>query len=350
MDSEGAHMSAASVASPPISGTAPARWIISKRDDLTWFIGSSTVSYLVLACLMAGAPLLPFQFLWFFCLDGPHVVATVTRTYCDQEARRRLRLLLWIPLPLLLVGPAMVWMGLATLFLLLAVCWQHFHIVKQHFRFVMLYKAKNGEMGRLDYWLDRWFLVGSLVLPLGIFVSETRGSFELFQSLPWAMGAYAALTLAWIGRQVFKWRTGATLNGPKLALIGAVVPLQWFALLHAAQFGPKGILRAAIVLGTFHSFQYHRLLWFHNHNRYSAEGSHSRFGLAANLASSVAVYMAAAAGLNVLLNFLPGLLFARHAETVQVVLWGISFTHYCLDARIWDVRGDRELAMALRMA
>src|SRR5712692_4884469 len=102
-------------------------------------------------------------------LGGPHVLATVTRTYCDKEARHKLGWFLWMIVPLLFVGPALAWAGFGSLFFLAAVCWQHVHIVKQHFGFVMLYKAKNGERDRRDTRLDRWFLLASLFLPLVIF-------------------------------------------------------------------------------------------------------------------------------------------------------------------------------------
>jgi hypothetical protein len=164
---------------------------------------------------------------------------------------------------------------------------------------------------------------------------------------PVAVALYAGLGLIWIGRQARKWQSGQEMNWPKLGLLAAVVPLQWFALLHASHYGPDGILRAGIALGLFHSLQYHRLMWFHNRNRYSVEGAAERHGFAAGLASSAAKYMAVGIGLNVLLVFIPPAFFPN--EIVQCGIWGIAFTHYCLDARIWHVRGDKELAAALRM-
>ncbi len=70
--------------------------------------------------------------------------------------------------------------------------------------------------------------------------------------------------------------------------------------------------------------------------------------MAALLASSVGIYLTVAIGLNFLLSFLPPALFPY--QTVQAAIWGIAFTHYCLDARIWHVRGDKELAAALHLA
>jgi hypothetical protein len=34
---------------------------------------------------------------------------------------------------------------------------------------------------------------------------------------------------------------------------------------------------------------------------------------------------------------------------VQTALWGIPFAHYWLDAKIWHVREDKDLAAALHM-
>lgn len=70
-------MSAGSIAQP-----APA-WIISQRDDLIWFIGSALVGYLALALMAGGFPVFPIQVIWLLGVDGPHVLATVTRTYGD---------------------------------------------------------------------------------------------------------------------------------------------------------------------------------------------------------------------------------------------------------------------------
>src|SRR5260370_35474614 len=91
----------------PLAGRLPARWITSKREDLTWFIGSSLVSYVALGLMAAGFPVLPIQLVWFFLIDGPHVASTVTRTYCDRAERRGLGGFLWLTVPTLLVGRGM---------------------------------------------------------------------------------------------------------------------------------------------------------------------------------------------------------------------------------------------------
>ena len=249
------------------------------------------------------------------------------------------------------VGPAMVAMGHESLFYVLAVTWLHFHIAKQHFGFVMLYKHKNRERNRFDYFLDRYFLLASLMLPflrfLGTTVALLKQSRAVNAAEDLLLIAYLLLLAVFVARQIQKICSGIPVNAPKLLLFLAVVPLQWLAFGYATTFGFEGIIRAGIVAGLFHSFQYHRLIWFHNHNRYSEPASESRFGLAATLARNFGYYALAAISLNLALNVLPAMMLP--ASPVKAAVWGFAFTHYCLDARIWKVRGNRELAAALRL-
>jgi hypothetical protein len=163
-----------------------------------------------------------------------------------------------------------------------------------------------------------------------------------------ALVCYVAFTAVYIARQVQKYREKLPMNTPKLLLLGILVPLQWTAFADAASLGPDGILRAGIALGLFHSFQYHRLLWFHNKNRYSAPDASKQFGLAAFFVKDFGYYLFTAIGLYLLLAILPQALFPA-VEWVKAAVWGIPFTHYMLDSKIWRVKGNKELATALRL-
>src|SRR5580658_6738563 len=74
-------------------------WIISEKQDLTWFIGSSLAGYLALLLMAAGFPLTPLFLVWLIGVDGPHVLATVTRTYFDKVERKVLGPALWMIVP-----------------------------------------------------------------------------------------------------------------------------------------------------------------------------------------------------------------------------------------------------------
>jgi hypothetical protein len=336
----------------PQDGTRELRWIISCRQDLLWFIGSAAAGYLALALLQTGFPLVPVQLFWLLGLDGPHVISTVTRTYFDKLEREKLGLFLWLPLPLMLPGPLFALAGLAPLFFLLAFCWQQFHVVKQHFGFMMIYKAKNKDHARVDFLLDRWFLLSSLFVPLALFFTQSFPQMSNISSVDSLvvvlLAGYGALGLTWLGRQFVRFRARVPVNWPKLALLAVVIPLQWVALLSAAGQGLEGTVRVAIALGLFHSLQYHRLMWFHNRNRYTQPGAVQRHGFAARLVPNAFVYFALAVGLHFVLMYAPTLVFPSQA--VIAAVWGFSFTHFILDAKIWRVRSDRDLAVALRLA
>jgi len=330
-------------------GFSGTRWIISRREDLIWFVGTALVGYLALALLSAGVSITLLSSIWILGIDGPHVTGTVTRTYFDKQERRRLGWLLWALLPLLFIGPIAMYFGQGALFYLFAVCWQHYHITKQHVGFVMLWKAKNRERDPGEMRFDRWFLLSSGVIPLALFVVRTRlaPSNVTAGITGFLTAGFAAFAAVYIAYQVRKWRAGKPMNPPKLLLMAALIPLQWLAFGYASSYGPDGIVRAGIALGLFHSLQYHRLMWFHNKNRYQTPDAREKHGLAAVLAQKFGYYFAVALGLYWIAEILPAALFTM--AWVPAALWGIAFMHYLLDSKIWRVRGDKELAAALRL-
>jgi hypothetical protein len=251
----------------------------------------------------------------------------------------------------MIMGPLMVAAGAASLFYLVAVSWLHFHIAKQHFGFVMLYKHKGRERDRVDFVLDRWFLLVSLMLPyfrfaLHSFYPYLAATTFMRIAESGALAAYVVLAGVYLLRQLHLWRINRPLNRPKLMLMSAVVPLQWAAFAYAGTTA-DGLVRAGIILGLFHSFQYHRLLWFHNKNRYGTPEAESASGLAAILARKFGYYFGAAVVLHLLISILPGKLVP--SPYVSAALWGIPFTHYILDSVIWRVRGNKELAAVLQL-
>jgi uncharacterized membrane protein len=123
------------------------RWIIGARDDLVWFIGSVVSSYAMLALYVIGlVPLLPMVAFWAILIDAPHVFGTFSRTYFDRNERRSRARLLWGSLLFFAIGPVMVLAGAGFVFLFVAALWAYYHLVKQHYGFMVLYKKKNGDL------------------------------------------------------------------------------------------------------------------------------------------------------------------------------------------------------------
>ena len=378
---------------PTLGPRVSMKWIVSQRVDLLWFIGGCLAAY---ALLVAHAgfhvDMVAVWFAWVVVLDSPHFFSTISRTYMDREEMKGRRTLLLASLLWFLVGPAIVGVsyllynaGVAsyrtpwTTFLLLFNIWAYWHVVRQHFGFLRLYERKGGETDAFDLKLDSALLYGGLLLPFGAFAlrhPEARPQFGIGPTPGAEMLvvraleiAFAALVATYVVRQVAKWRRGETLNGPKLLFLLAVIPLYaiiclWDAVLTAP------LLAFAAFVTIFHDLQYHAIVWFHNRNRYYAPGvDPSRFGLAAKVSSSFAVYAVAAIGSAAFFRFLgcglelfPGCspfvaptgsltLFGalKWSDLLGGAFIGFSMHHYWVDQFIWRPGKSEQLRKELKL-
>ncbi len=247
------------------------RWIISARDDLIWFVGSVVSSYALLLLYVKGlVPLIPMVALWAILIDAPHVFGTLSRTYFDRTERHNRARLLWGSLLFFLVGPLMVWLEAGLIFFFLAALWAYYHLVKQHYGFMVLYKKKNNDLFPLDNALDRLLLLFAFNYPFVAFIAEDPEAMaRVPPALQSAVGIVATILLcgtivlgvAWLGRQIQRALVGQPLNVPKYLLLLAAIPMHWIVLLTPMPHKPIAIVA---ILTIYHNFQYHRLIWFHN--------------------------------------------------------------------------------------
>src|SRR3954463_1749147 len=149
------------------------RWLIGAREDLVWFIGSVASSYALYALYVGGGvPLVPMVIAWAVLIDAPHVFATFSRTYFDREERRSRARLLWWSLLFFAAGPVFVLAGLGFAFFFVAALWAYYHLVKQHYGFMVLYKKKNGDLDAADNFLDRLLLMFAFNYPFVAFIAK----------------------------------------------------------------------------------------------------------------------------------------------------------------------------------
>src|SRR3954454_17637420 len=145
----------AEIITKPVESAISLRWIISARDDVIWFIGSLVSSYALLVLYVAGLlPLVPMVAAWAILIDAPHVFGTFSRTYFDRAERQNRPRLLWGSLLFFVVGPLMVLLGAGLVFFFIAALWAYYHLVKQHYGFMVLYKKKNDDLAPVDNALD----------------------------------------------------------------------------------------------------------------------------------------------------------------------------------------------------
>src|SRR5438046_7885358 len=148
------------------------RWIINAREDLIWFIGSVAASYALLILYITGIlPLIPMVAGWAILIDAPHVFGTFSRTYFDaSEWKTRKRLMLG-SLLFFVIGPTMVLLGVGFTFFFIAALWAYYHLVKQHYGFMVLYKKKNNDLAPVDNALDRLLLMFAFNYPFVAFIA-----------------------------------------------------------------------------------------------------------------------------------------------------------------------------------
>src|SRR5436190_4264893 len=164
---------AAETISKPTVRAISLRWIINAREDLVWFIGSVAASYALLILYVSGAlPLIPMVAAWAILIDAPHVFGTLSRTYFDKSELKTRRRLMLGSLLFFVVGPAMVLLGAGLTFFFLAALWAYYHLVKQHYGFMVLYKKKNNDLAVIDNALDRLLLLFAFNYPFVAYIAS----------------------------------------------------------------------------------------------------------------------------------------------------------------------------------
>jgi hypothetical protein len=351
-------------------------------------------------------PLIPMVAGWAILIDAPHVFGTFSRTYFDKsEWKTRKRLMLG-SLLFFVIGPLMVLLGAGFTFFFIAALWAYYHLVKQHYGFMVLYKKKNDDLAPIDNALDRLLLLFAFNYPFVAFIANDPTAMARVPAiLRSGVNAVALLLLigtlvlgvAWLGRQVQRVVLRQPLNVPKYLLLAAAIPMHWVALLTPMPAKPIALVA---ILTIYHNLQYHRLIWFHN-QKYSAgsagilpasarldergssptvrEGSGSSaqdarepqarmpalpdYGPAAFISRRLIIYLVLGIIFGIIyqgprqylgyLNLHTGDSPAALSLPIQLgigFLWGYAFIHYYLDSKIWRVRRDPSVGEALKMA
>ncbi|MBO6794484.1 MAG: hypothetical protein JJ895_11280 [Balneolaceae bacterium] len=372
-------------------------WIINQKTDLIWFIGGALGGYLLMFMYEGlGWDMVTIWFFWVALIDTPHFFGTYTRTYLDkQEFRQRKKLLLW-SLLWFIVGPVILficylmfktgsesysvpWILLTSFFGL----WAYWHVVRQHYGFLALYKKKNQEQSKIDYYIDSSLLYAGLMLPFIVFIVRFPDASELIAptlaAVEPALGITAEqlvsgltlsivgiLALVYIGRQFYLAKNGIPVNIPKALFLIAVIPLHLFICFSDAVV-EAGIFAFGAFVTIFHDLQYHAIVWFHHKNRYKRNPG-TNFGVSAWLSKSLPRYALTAVAMGIIFRVLgctfevhPGcipiaitsnvMLFADFGtdKLLQGALLGLAFHHYFLDQFIWKTSKDKELAKDLNI-
>jgi len=363
-------MSSAVIASAsPTSVRQP--WIISRRDDLLWFQGSVLAGVALLLFFAHQPPLRDNAYtvwnpvvmvllLWGVMFDGTHVWATYARTYrAPDEASRAALPGSWSWL-IIAVGPLLAVIDHALLtpersplsaagwlfrsFMAFAYLWAYWHLVRQHYGFMVLYRRKAGETNSRGARLDSLLLwTGTLYPYLRFSLSSSFERTGLPQLVPAGLlvplrtilDVGFVVLMAGIVALIASGRIEKPRLGPKYLFLAVVIGFT-FAVFSQLD----NLLTITATLTIFHNLQYHRIVWQYErgHGRTPSGSLLAYLGL--GLILGIVWYVPRVYGVAIV-----------HGNLARNVLlglgWGVAFHHYLVDGRIWRVRRTQGVAAAL---
>ena len=364
-------------------------WIIDRKNDLLWFMGACVTGYIMIFLnLGLGISAMLLWWFWIVSMDGPHVFGTISRTYLDKQEwviRTPLLLgsLLWFLLGPLTVGAGIVFQSKLPFFAFLtfAQLWAYWHVVRQHYGFMVIYQKKNGEAAGKDNPSDYWIFY---ILMVASFISflmrhpDARSQLGLGPELSSVeLNATVVINLVVTGailiyaiKEAQRYRRGKSFNLPKSLFLLSCVPLHLVIFMHPVISTQVDIRLFAVFVTFYHNIQYHGIIWFYNRNRYGQDADGRQFGLAGKVSQNFFTYYSAGilftlayrysdwffaglevplvAGPNPVSTFVLGGLFTV-SDLAIGFWWGFAFNHYFLDQYIWRLSKDKQVNVDLKL-
>jgi hypothetical protein len=356
--------------------------VIDRTTDLAFLIGGALLAYGFLAAhVVFGVAAVTIYMVWVLAIDGPHVFATISRTYLDAEERAARAGLLRGSLAFFALGPATIALAAALgtrlpydAFLAVCTSWAYWHVVRQHYGVMVLYERKAAEDTRLDDRIDATFLYAGLLAPVVAFACGNERTLALVGLDEPPAWATAATMISWgvvvaaggalVVRQLVRARAGLPIHWTKLMFLVAATSVS--AVLFSPPVAARIQYEAIVpIVTSFHDVQYLAIVWFFHGNRL-ADRRRRRVAVpffvrhgALFLAAGIAFTLFYRVGLGCLFSAWPGCDVG--AETVALpagltlsdlgvsFLWGFALHHYYLDQRIWHVRREPAVGRDLRL-
>ncbi|MEA1882876.1 MAG: hypothetical protein U9N31_10825 [Candidatus Marinimicrobia bacterium] len=365
-------------------------WIVDQKNDLLWFMGACVSGYLLIYLnLGLGISVMLLWWFWIVSMDGPHVFGTLSRTYLDKQEWAIRSPLLWGSLLWFLLGPLAVGGGILFqtkqpffIFLTFAQLWAYWHVVRQHYGFMVIYQKKNGEAAGKANPVDYWIFYILMLIPFVSFLlrhPEARPQLGLGLELSALELQITDLIniivigaiLVYIFKEFQGYRQGRALNLPKSLFLLSCVPLHLVIFMHPVVSTQVDIRLFAVFVTFYHNIQYHGIIWFYNRNRYGRDKGGEQFGLASKVSRNFFTYYLVgilfsiayrysdwffsglvvpfAAGPNPVSTFALGGLFTV-SDLAIGFWWGFAFNHYFLDQYIWRLSKDKQVNVDLKLA
>lgn len=334
----------------PVSSSS--RWLVSARYDLGFFILSCAVTWLFLGLYLSlgyfgvtldARSILITYFLFTAVFDHPHIFQTFSRTHADKVEHARHRTThTWGLAGFVGVGFLISAMGYESELIVFSAMFGSWHIMRQHWGFVRVYKVKNGDFAPVDNWLDGLTFYSGMVAfilhdysgnpPETVVFGNLTANFpnapEWLGVTAWYL--FLVCLAMFAGRQLQRIVTGQPLNVPKLLLMLAAMGTHGMVFFYTA----TPFLIAEALETAYHNVQYQGFIMHYQRRR---------FGAAVVLRwLSVALLYGLVVGSIELLGLLDRGLSWLFTPFAMLVLY-----HYWVDGKIWRMRSAPELRQAL---
>jgi hypothetical protein len=364
----------------------PTPWIRDASFDGAWVFGGALAACAVCALALLHRELMPLIFwVWICTGDGPHMFATYVRTVLNPAARSAMRPLLLRSMWALAIGPACLIVdaivGGERAFLAfngLAGTYGFIHIVRQHYGYLALYRARaaGGEPSAREFWSDKLSLYAGVAIPyvylivshpksrvlLGLAPSEPSGTVAALFALGWliSLGVFCIETLRadrGVGPKLVYGALVILFHGAVYGLVGRMEPV------YPASNGPnQDFLLLVILTSVFHNLQYVAIVSAMERDSGAAQNrkgegtgdSKQSMRIKALLLVFpfflvLYVMLARATGVFPLATGFGTLALGpfRACDLAMSLWWGLSIHHYYLDQNIWRIKRDPMLRKQL---
>lgn len=348
--------------------------------------GGKTFDIMVIAAMLFG-PL----------VDGPHIWATIARTYTDTKEWAARRMLFITSLLAFAVGPVIIlipylinmvvplpkhmldwgWIAWTLGFSLYVM----HHINQQHWGFVSLYKRKNGETDARERRVDQVYFMTALWVPYLAMITAPwsdpgHAGTGISLASEFVFDAchvvFVAATIAYVYHQIQLWRRGETLNGPKLLYMATIAPLYYLTFAIDARFAAFWVF----ITATGHCAQYHGVVWAYGEKRYAQAPETEKRGLPHLIFSNAWLYIVLGVVFALVTLQGPGAFRVQHEigawlqssvfanvfgfldpdkgnwlgiQLVAAMISGVRLHHFYVDSKIWKVSKNKSLAKNLNV-
>lgn len=346
-------------------GPNGAGWLFSRRIDLSVFLGSAVLSFVLLAVgwqlgiLDQESP----EWTWVtlvLLIDVAHVWSTSFRVYFDiEEFKRRIWLYSLVPVFGYALGAALYSEGELVFWRVLAIV-AVFHFVRQQYGWIALYRRRLGEAESWTWWVDATAIYLASLYPLAYWMTNLPRNFQWFVpndffNLPQMVSvilspAYAAALGLYAAKSIFLYVKRGHVNIGK-DIVVATTAACWYAGI--VLFNSDYAFTVTNVI--IHGVPYFALIYFYAKLRQQAAGRVYRtlsgnwvFFLATVWALAYAEELFWHRGVWHEKNWLFGANWDwTELKPYLVPLLAVpQLTHYVLDGFIWRRRGNANLNLA----